>query len=47
MVIADGKPDKPYPPRWVTIYILVLPVSVIVWIILVVMHGGTPWTRPW
>lgn len=47
MVIADDKPDKPYPPRWVAIYILVLLLGVIVWIILVVAHGGTPWTRPW
>ena len=46
-VMADSKASKPYPPRWVMIYLLVLGLCAIVWIILCVMHGGTPWTHHW
>jgi hypothetical protein len=38
---------KPYPPRWVMIYMLVLVLAAIVWIILSVLHGGPPWYRHW
>jgi hypothetical protein len=44
-----GKPDtaKPYPPRWVWIYMVVLLLGLLVWGILCVLHGGPPWTHPW
>ena len=49
-----GKSDtgKPYPPRWAMIYMMVLILAAIVWIILCVLHGGTPWSHvpgshPW
>lgn len=45
--MADDRPSKPYPPRWAMIYMLVLVLSAIAWIILCVLHGGTPWTHPW
>ena len=43
---------KPYPPRWVQIYMLFLILAAIVWIILCVLHGGPPWSHgpgshPW
>jgi hypothetical protein len=40
--MADGKPGKPYPPRWAMIYLMVLILCLIVWIILDVMHGVRP-----
>jgi hypothetical protein len=37
--MADDKPSKLCPPRWAMIHILAL----IMWIILDVLHGGSPW----
>jgi hypothetical protein len=45
--MADPKPTKPYPPRAINIYLLVLGLCLLVWIILDVMHGGPPWSHPW
>ncbi len=45
--MADDKPGKPYPPRWVMIYLLVLALALIVWTILAALHGGPPWERHW
>jgi hypothetical protein len=45
--MTDHQPSRPYPPRWVSIYLLVLGLGLIVWIILDVMHGGPPWSHPW
>ncbi len=45
--MADDKPSKPYPPRWVVIYMLIIVLGLIVWIILDVLHGGPPWSHPW
>ncbi len=45
--MADDKLSKPYPPRWVRIYLLILGACLVVWIILDVMHGGPPWSHPW
>jgi hypothetical protein len=45
--MADSKLDKPYPPRWAMIYLLVLMLCAVVWIILCAVYGGTPWTHPW
>jgi hypothetical protein len=45
--MADSNAGKPHPPRWAMIYMLVLAICAIVWVILVVVHGGTPWTRHW
>ncbi|MGE5289970.1 MAG: hypothetical protein ACM3ML_22850 [Micromonosporaceae bacterium] len=45
--MADEKPNKPYPPRWLRIYVVVILLAAIVWITLVVLHGGTPWSHPW
>ena len=45
--MADGKPSKPYPPRSIKIYLLVLGLCLLVWIILDVLHGGPPWSHPW
>ena len=45
--MADSKAGKPYPPRWAVIYMLALLLAVVVWVILVVVFGGTPWTHPW
>jgi hypothetical protein len=47
MIVADQKPNKPYPPRWAMIYLLVVVLCVIAWVILDVLHGGPPWERPW
>ena len=47
MVMADDKPGKPYPPRWVMIHLLVLALVLIVWIVLDALHGGPPWERHW
>lgn len=46
-VMANGRVNKPYPPRWAMIYMLVIVLCLIVWVILDVMHGGPPWERPW
>ena len=40
--MTDHQPSRPYPPRWVSIYLLVLGLGLIVWIILDVMHGAFP-----
>ena len=45
--MTNGQPSKPYPPRWVSIYLLVLGLRLVVWIILDVMHGGPPWSHRW
>jgi hypothetical protein len=45
--MADDKASRPYPPRWVMIYLLVLLLALIVWVILDVIHGGPPWSHHW
>lgn len=47
MVMAVNGQSKPYPPRWVMIYLLVLALCLTVWAILCIVHGGPPWTHPW
>jgi hypothetical protein len=45
--MADSKPSRPYPPRWINVYLLALGLCLLVWIILDVLHGGPPWSHPW
>lgn len=44
-----GKPDagKPYLPRWVVIYTVVLLLCLLVYVILDVIHGGPLWNGRW
>jgi hypothetical protein len=44
-----GKPDvgRPYLPRWVVIYTVVLLLCLLVYVILDVIHGGPPWNGRW
>jgi hypothetical protein len=45
--MADSKAGKLHPSRWAVIYMLALMLAAVVWVILVVVFGGTPWTHPW
>jgi hypothetical protein len=45
--MANSQTGKPFPPRWAVIYTLAVVLCAVVWVVLVVVFGGTPWTHHW